>query len=105
MGARGLLARVEVIVGLVLSTSIAIAMSTAMGRRSGTVEFVVQDGGASSDEVRVIGRAAEIANSVKNSDCFREFLTSRKLIETNGHTPRQVADHLQGVSGKLPVSF
>ena len=84
---------------------VTIALSTSMARSHGTIEFVIQGGDATSEEVGAIVRAAEIANAVKNSDCFHEFMASRKLIETNGHTPRQVAVHLQGVSGKLPVSF
>ena len=92
-----------------LTIAITMSTSTSMGRSQGTVEFLVQRGSqggdATAEEVEALTRASQIANSVKNSDCFHEFLSSRNLIETNGHTPLQVAAHLQGLSGKLPVSF
>lgn len=76
-----------------------------MEKNSGMLEVFAADSEATSEEIAAVERAAWIANNVKNSDCFREFMAGRKLIETNGRTPDEVAAHLQSIAGAVPVSF
>jgi hypothetical protein len=56
-------------------------------------------------ELKALSKSASIANAVKNSDCFRTFITRRKIVEANGRTPQEVADHLQDLQGIVPVAF
>ena len=87
-----------IVIALVMPSA---AMVTALGR----VEFVPVADGASDAEVRAIATAAEIAYLVKISDCFRRFMSTRRLIDTNGRTPGEVASHLQQLSGTIPVAL
>jgi len=79
--------------------------SISSARAVGIVEFVPVEGKATDAEVKAIARAGKIANVVKNSDCFRTFMATRKLLQTNGRTSEEVASHLQEVSGRIPVEF
>jgi hypothetical protein len=49
--------------------------------------------------------AGRKADQVIQSDCFRNFMSSRKLIQTNGRTPEQVAAHLQSLKGVVPTEM
>ena len=71
----------------------------------GQIQFVPISESASALEIRAIEEAGDIANRVKNSDCFREFMASRRLIETNGRTPSEVVFQLQALSGQIPVGL
>lgn len=69
------------------------------------LETAPADHEVTAQEIAVVERATTIANHVKNSDCFREFMASRQLTGTNGRTPDEVAAHLQSISGTVPFSF
>lgn len=56
-------------------------------------------------EVRAVRQAGDIANAVKNSDCFRRFLAERPMIETRGEDSRQVAAEMQALRGTVPVAL
>lgn len=63
------------------------------------------DAPPSDAEARAVLLAGEIANAVKNSDCFRKFIEQRALIETNGDDGRAVAAKLRSLGGTVPVAF
>jgi hypothetical protein len=74
------------------------------------VEFLPTDGEPgdaplSSAELKALHEAGAIANAVKNSDCFRTVLASRRMIDTNGKAPDVVATELQALGGRVPVAF
>lgn len=51
-------------------------------------------------------QAAELkVNQTIQTQCFRDFMVKRALIQTNGKTNTQVVDHLQGVKLDLPSHF
>jgi hypothetical protein len=77
----------------------------ASGEALGQVEFVPIAEGASDLEIRAITNAGEIANAVKNSDCFRQFIANRRLVETNGRTPSEVSRQIQALSGRIAVGL
>lgn len=52
-----------------------------------------------------IKSAELVLNRTIQSACFRDFMAGRKLIQTNGRTPAQVAAHIQGLTGVVPVKF
>jgi len=66
--------------------------------RAGLVTFVTA-GDATVAERKAIGEAAEIANVVRSSACFYDFIARRNLVATNGRRPGEVAEHLQILSG------
>jgi hypothetical protein len=70
----------------------------------GLVAFVLR-GDATAVEIQAVGASAKIANFVRASKCFHDFMAKRTLVATNGRSPVQVADHLQSLSGAVPVEF
>lgn len=52
-----------------------------------------------------IKSAELVLNRTIQSACFRDFMAGRKLIQTNGRTPAQVAAHLQSLTGTVPVNM
>lgn len=52
-----------------------------------------------------IAEAEGFVADMTASPCFRNFLVNRKLIQTDGRTPVQVADHIQTLGGVIPVEF
>lgn len=44
-------------------------------------------------------------NEVVQSDCFKNFMSNRKMIQTNGLLPVQVATRLQSLEGVIPVQM
>jgi hypothetical protein len=52
-----------------------------------------------------IEAAGSLAASVIHSDCFKNFMAGRALIQTNSRTPAQVVSHLQGLAGTVPVQM
>ena len=55
-----------------------------------------------AERVKILSAGIK-ANEVVQSQCFHDFIANRKLIQTNGRTPQEVADHLQSLSGVVPV--
>jgi hypothetical protein len=77
---------------------------------AGVVEYVPTEGQAidakvTKAEIEALGEAGRIVNAVRSSECFREFIARRKLIEANGRTSEQVAAHLQALRGTIHVAF
>lgn len=71
----------------------------------GYVSFVPVKGYATTKEIAKI-KAAEIKmNEVIQSQCFRDFMTKRKLIQTNDRTSAQVVDHLQSITDTVPLKM
>ncbi len=79
--------------------------SSSHAQTAGLVTFVPLDDDVTAAEASAIEKAGEITNAVKNSDCFRDFMTTRKLLQTNGRAPHEVAAHLRGISGTVRVGF
>ena len=69
----------------------------------GFVTFDPVDGYATDAEMEKIASAGKKLNQVIQSSCFHDFMSKRALIQTNGRTPVQVADHLQSLAGVVPV--
>lgn len=69
------------------------------------VEFEPITETMTSSEAWTVLRAGDIANRVKNSACFHDFMLNRALVETNGQTPKQVADALRRLSGRVSVGM
>lgn len=67
------------------------------------VIFEPVDGYATAAESAKIVSAGRKALQVVRSPCFADFIRHRALIQTNGRTPDQVADHLQHLVGTVPV--
>lgn len=57
-----------------------------------------------AERIKVMHVEAFVNHTI-HSQCFREFMIKQPLTWTNGRTPTQVADHLQGLSGVVPVKF
>jgi hypothetical protein len=77
---------------------------------AGTVRFVLvqgepEDAPPTPAEAAALARAAAMVNIVRGSECFRAFLADRRLIETGGRSPAEVAEDLRAVSGTIPVAF
>lgn len=56
-------------------------------------------------QVAITAKAMKRMNEVVQSKCFYDFIANRKLIQTNGKTPVEVAKHLQSLMGTIPVKF
>jgi hypothetical protein len=54
-------------------------------------------------ERKKIASAGKKVNEVIQSQCFFDFISQRKLIQTGGRTPLEVANHLKSLSGEVPV--
>lgn len=51
-------------------------------------------------------KKAEIkVNQVIQSECFSKFMSTRKLLQTNGRTPAQVVAHIQSLKDTVPVNM
>jgi hypothetical protein len=44
-------------------------------------------------------------NKVIQSDCFKNFISQRALVQTNGKTAAQVAAHLQSLTGVIHANM
>ena len=52
-----------------------------------------------------IKRVGALVNRVFQSQCFADFMGKRKLIQTGGRTPPQVAEFIQSLTGVVPVEM
>lgn len=52
-----------------------------------------------------IAAAAVKVKEVLGSQCFADFMSKRKLMDTDGRTPTQVVEHLRGLKGTVPVKI
>lgn len=56
-------------------------------------------------EITLVKKAQAKMNQVVQSQCFYDYISNRKMIQTNGMTPKQVAEFLQNMKGDVPVAF
>lgn len=52
-----------------------------------------------------IVKVGKKTNEVKSTDCVYNFISKRKMIQTNGKTSQQVADDIRNLTGIVPVEF
>ena len=69
------------------------------------VQFSPVDFYSTPSERIKIKKAGELLNRVVASACFKDFMAARKLIQTNGRAPSEVATHVQGLTGIVPVKM
>lgn len=69
----------------------------------GNVIFEPKKYYATKDEAQMIREAGDKMNEVVQSKEFFDCIKNRKLIQTDGRTPEQVAAHLQSLKGTVPV--
>ena len=69
----------------------------------GNVIFEPKKYYATKDEADMIRLAGKKMNEIVQSKEFFDCIKNRKLIQTNGRTPEQVAAHLQSIKGTVPV--
>jgi hypothetical protein len=58
---------------------------------------------ATKSEQALIARASIKLNEVIESDCARDLLEKRALVQTGGRTPEQVYQHLLSLKGEVPM--
>lgn len=56
-------------------------------------------------ERTIIKQSEKKLNEVKNSRCMHDFLSQRKMIQTQNKTSKQVADHIVSLGGLVDVSM
>lgn len=56
-------------------------------------------------ERELIDKASIIANRVRSSDCTFDFISKRKMIQTQGKTNVAVATEVRALTGVVPVEF
>lgn len=71
--------------------------------KNGNVIFEPKKYYATKDEAQMIIESGNKMNEVVQSQEFFDCIKNRKLIQTNGRTPEQVATHLQSIKGVVPV--
>lgn len=72
---------------------------------AGRVRFKPVEYYTTSEQRKLIASVEDKANEVKNSDCVYDFLSKRKMIQTDGKTNEQVAKEVRAISGEIPVEF
>lgn len=72
---------------------------------SGTPYVILEPvkGYTTQAEAAVIKKAEVVMNDVVHSQCFYDFMSQRAMIQTNGRSSEEVAKHIQGLSGTVPV--
>lgn len=73
--------------------------------KSGGVTLVPDEYYTTKDERILIAKAEKKMNEVVQSNCFYNFMAKRKMIQTNGKTPEQVASEFVSAKGTIPVQF
>lgn len=71
----------------------------------GVLNFTPVAGYATKLQAAKIASASTLVYKVMHSACFVDFMLHRKLIQTNGRTPAQVIEHLQGLGATVPVKM
>lgn len=57
-----------------------------------------------AERAKIQTAALAVARTIA-SPCFADFMSARKLIQTNGRTPPQVVDHIRGLAGIVPIEM
>lgn len=60
---------------------------------------------ASKAESEKIKEAEALINKTVGTDCFYNALATRKLVQTDGRTPAEVATHVKSLSGTIKVNM
>lgn len=79
-------------------------MMAPLASMAGSIDFVAAEG-ASPTEIRAVAAASTIVRKVAGSACFADYLAGRKLIQTNGRTPKDVVVHVTQLSATVKVAF
>ena len=69
----------------------------------GTVTFKPDLKYTNASEKAIIEKASLKLNEVTHSTCFHDFISNRKMIQTNNKTPSEVASHLASLNGHIDV--
>jgi hypothetical protein len=69
------------------------------------VKFSPAEKYASKKEIEMIEKATVKVNETVASGCFKDFILSTKLKETNGRNNLQVLEHIQGMNDVVPVKI
>lgn len=72
---------------------------------NGYVKLVPDEYYTTKAERELIKKAEAKSNEVRTSDCTFNFISKRKMIQTDGRTPLQVATEVKAMSGSVPVQF
>jgi hypothetical protein len=78
---------------------------TSPSPASGYITFKPTDYYSTVAERKKIKDAEVLMNKIVQSQCFYEAIDRRALIQTDGRTSHEVAKHLQGLRGDLPVEM
>lgn len=69
----------------------------------GKIKFKAVEYYSTPAQRTVIAKAEKLVNDTIQSDCFKDFMLKRKMIQTDGRTIPQVVDHLQTLTGESEV--
>lgn len=70
---------------------------------SGAITFKVLN--ASPSQADRIMKAGEIMNRIIKTQCFHDYMMSRKMIQTNGRKNEEVVNHVSSLFGRISVSM
>jgi hypothetical protein len=71
----------------------------------GAVIFSPVDGYATAQEKAMIKKAGELVNNTLHSQCFRDYMASRRLIQTKNLSNKEVIEQISRLSGLVAVSM
>lgn len=71
----------------------------------GAVTYLPLDGYATAQEKVMIKKAGELVNNTLHSQCFRDYMASRKLIQTKKYSNDEVIEQISRLSGLVAVSM
>lgn len=71
----------------------------------GAVIFSPVDGYATAQERAMIQKAGELVNNTLHSQCFRDYMESRRLIQTKNLSNQEVIEQISRLSGLVAVSM
>lgn len=60
---------------------------------------------ATNNEISFLAKAEIKMHQVLQSKEFHDFMSARKMVQTNGRSSAEVATHLQSLKGEIPVNF
>jgi hypothetical protein len=69
------------------------------------VKFIPVEYYTTPEQRTKITRSGVKVKETMQSECAKDFILKRKLIDTNGKTQQQVYDHLMSLSGDVPVKM
>lgn len=69
------------------------------------VEFIPEEKFSTLKERELIAKAALKIDETVRSGCFKDFMLSARLLETNGRDNAQVLNHILGMVDKVPVKI